>query len=317
MTSPQRALFVHARPGDETLFTGATIATLLERGGEAIVLACTGDGDELAQRCAALGVTEARILGAPDARWPDREPRTYSAAGADALTSAELGEVAADIAAVIHAVQPDVVVSVGEGTGDAHRERVHDAVRRATEVLRVPFYVVGARAAARAVKVDAAPVLDRKRAVLAGNPEPSGLAAPEVLTRLRPSDAVYGTYAIYNRIFAGGSAFALGAFAGTVLTASHQAHAGGFPWGILVAIAITAAALVGLRLVFHSRAIALCFAIGLLGTSALLAAVSIGGSVLVPANPAGYAWTFAPVLIALVVLGWPRVRAQGRPVRGR
>ena len=47
--------------------------------------------------------------------------------------------------------------------------------------------------------------------------------------------------------------------------------------------------------------------VGLLGIAALLALPTSGGSVLVQANLQGYAWTFGPVLIAAVVLGWPRL----------
>lgn len=105
-----------------------------------------------------------------------------------------------------------------------------------------------------------------------------------------------------------------GATAGAVLTLVHQAsvHLGDavVPWGVIVALAITAALLAGLRLVSATRIPALATAVGLLGVNALLALPSAGGSVLVQANLAGYAWTFGPVLIAIVALGWPRLQAR-------
>ena len=38
---PERVLFVHAHPDDETLSTGATIATLVDSGAHVTVLTCT------------------------------------------------------------------------------------------------------------------------------------------------------------------------------------------------------------------------------------------------------------------------------------
>ena len=40
-TRPERVLFVHAHPDDETLSSGGTIATLLELGAEVTVLTAT------------------------------------------------------------------------------------------------------------------------------------------------------------------------------------------------------------------------------------------------------------------------------------
>jgi N-acetyl-1-D-myo-inositol-2-amino-2-deoxy-alpha-D-glucopyranoside deacetylase len=106
----------------------------------------------------------------------------------------------------------------------------------------------------------------------------------------------------------------VGAVSGAVLTLVHQATvpiAGTVvPWGAIVALAITAALLAGLRIVSPTRIPALGAALGLLVTNALLALPTAGGSVLVQANLAGYAWTFGPVLIAVVVLGWPRLPAR-------
>jgi N-acetyl-1-D-myo-inositol-2-amino-2-deoxy-alpha-D-glucopyranoside deacetylase len=126
-------------------------------------------------------------------------------------------------------------------------------------------------------------------------------------------DGDFADSGLLSRVLACALALVLGAFAGITLTAVHQATlstaAMSLPWGIVVALVITAALLTGLRLVFESRLVALAAAIGLLAASALLASASTGGSVLVPANTAGYAWTFGPVLIAVVTLAWPRLGA--------
>ena len=45
----------------------------------------------------------------------------------------------------------------------------------------------------------------------------------------------------------------------------------------------------------------------MLALTAALALTAGGGSVLIPSNVAGYVWTIGPVVIAVLVLGWPRI----------
>ncbi|MCU1440213.1 MAG: N-acetyl-D-myo-inositol-2-amino-2-deoxy-alpha-D-glucopyranoside deacetylase [Rhodoglobus sp.] len=364
---PEKVLFVHAHPDDESISTGATIATLVDAGAGVTVLTCTrGERGEvipielqhlasspkdlalqreaeLAEALAILGVTDHRILGEKDARWAGRPPRRYLDSGMrwgekgagplatsdpGALTAAELGEVAADIAAVMIAVEPDVVVSYAADGGYGHPDhvRVHEATRTAADVLRIPFYVIDREPGLRSLHIDPTRVLERKRAALAahrtqivvdgdtfslssGAPRP--IAEPEAFTRLRPPSASFRDNGLGVRIATYALAVLLGAFVGATLTVAHQASttiAGlTVPWGVIAAILVTAALLTGLRLAFRTRLVAACAAAGLLGASAFLALQSAGGSVLVPANLAGYSWTFAPVLIAVVVLAWPQV----------
>jgi N-acetyl-1-D-myo-inositol-2-amino-2-deoxy-alpha-D-glucopyranoside deacetylase len=363
----ERIMFVHAHPDDETISTGATIAKLVDSGAVVTVLTCTrGERGEvipaelkhlasspealaaqreaeLAEALAILGVTDHRILGEPDARWAGREPRRYLDSGMrwgkrgpepleqqdpGSLASAELGEIAADIAAVMLAVEPHAVVSYAADGGYGHPDhvRVHEATRTAADVLRVPFYVIEEKRGTGALRVDPAPVLERKRAALAahrtqvivdgdmfalssGDPRP--ITAVEACSRLRPPGTEFNDHSLLSRIASCALAVVLGAFVGATLTVAHQAtvDVGGvaLPWGIIAAVIVTAALLVGLRLAFGTRIVAGCAAVGLLGASAFLALQSVGGSVLVPGNPVGYTWTFAPVVIALVVLAWPRV----------
>jgi len=373
---PERVLFVHAHPDDETLATGATIATLVDSGAFVSVLTCTrgelGEvipaelahlrGDELGEhrlgelRAAleVLGVNDHRVLGDPNARWEGRGPRRYldsgmvwGSAGAEpvaspdgrSLTAADAGEVASDIAAVILAVDPDVVVSYAADGGYGHPDhvRAHEATRTAAEVLGVPFYVVDSEGSRPRgpVAVDAAPVLERKRRALRAYPtqvtvdgddytlssgDPKPIATTETFTRLRPAEPIFSSYSLTSRIGTLAIAALLGLFAGALLTAAHQATVTlgpvTVPWGIVVGLVIVTALLTGLRVVFASRAVALAAGIGLLAASALLALQSAGGSVLVPENVAGYVWTFGPVLIGTVVLTWPRVQ-PGASVRRR
>lgn len=362
----ERVLFVHAHPDDETLATGATIATLVDSGAVVTVVTCTrgelGEvipdalqglsgaalGEhrvkELEAALAVLGVTDHRMLGEPNARWQDREPRRYldsgmrwGAAGAEPLDSpdglslaaAEEGEVAADIAAVILDVEPHVVVSYAADGGYGHPDhvRAHEAARTAAEVLGVPFYVVDSEGARRGpLVVDPAPVLDRKRRALEAHATqvtvtgdeyrlssgaPKSLSAPESFTRLRSTEPSFTDYSIGARIVTLVVAAILGLFAGALLTAAHQATieiAGvPVPWGLIAGILVVTALLVGLRIVFESRAVALAAGAGFLGASALLALQSAGGSILVPDNLVGYLWTFGPVLIGAIVLAWPKL----------
>jgi N-acetyl-1-D-myo-inositol-2-amino-2-deoxy-alpha-D-glucopyranoside deacetylase len=160
---PQRVLFVHAHPDDETIATGGTIAKLVDLGAAVTVLTCTrgelgevipdefkhleGSGAELAQfrtqelnrAMRILGVTDHRFLGEPSARWAGRDPRRYldsgmrwGAHGAIALEqiaegtlcAAELDEVVSDVAAVIAGAEIEVVVSYDATGGYGHPDHI-------------------------------------------------------------------------------------------------------------------------------------------------------------------------------------------------
>jgi N-acetyl-1-D-myo-inositol-2-amino-2-deoxy-alpha-D-glucopyranoside deacetylase len=170
-------LFVHAHPDDESISTGATIATLVDRGAEVVVLTCTrgergevipadlqhlqGSPEELGSyreselgaALDALGVDDHRMLGNANARWTGRAPRRYLDTGmvwgpsgasapaeldSDSLSAAELDEVAADIAAVIIEFEPDVVVSYDSHGGYGHPDHV-----RTHEATRTATQVLG------------------------------------------------------------------------------------------------------------------------------------------------------------------------------
>ncbi len=316
----QRVLFVHAHPGDETVLAGATIARLVAEGSAVTVLTCTRrDEARLDAALDALGVTDHRFLGTSRARWERLEPRTYTdsfdgSGSGSALATAELGEIASDIGAVILDTGAEVVVTHAAGDGDPDRQRVHEAARWATDVLRVPLYVTRTGDAATVV-VDDAASLERKAAAAAARGLGPEVMGPEGFARLRtqPPQARVG---LATRLVSSILALALGAFAGGVLTVIHQASITigevVVPWGLIVALVVTAALLSGLRLVYETRLIPGFATLGLLGTSALLALRSAGGSIIVPDNPAGVTWTIGAVLIAAVVLAWPRVTPRQR-----
>ncbi|HEU4807029.1 MAG TPA: PIG-L family deacetylase, partial [Homoserinimonas sp.] len=177
----RQVLFVHAHPDDETIATGGTIATLIDAGVGVSVLTCTrgelgevippelahleGDGPrlaehrvgELAEAMRILGVDDHRYLGEADARLGDLPPRRYLDSGMvwgeagpepvadpddEALCSAPLDEVVADIASVIADIQPSAVVSYDANGGYGHPDhiRTHQAAREAAGVMAVPFF---------------------------------------------------------------------------------------------------------------------------------------------------------------------------------
>ena len=120
-------------------------------------------------------------------------------------------------------------------------------------------------------------------------------------------------------------ALIVGAGLGGVATVEHQftVQLGSWsaPIGAVVSVLVAAGLFVGARLAFGERLVALFAAIGFIGVVGLLSVEGTGGSVLVPANPAGYTLTYGPAVIALVVLAWPasgifsRRDKLGRPVR--
>ncbi|TFB94519.1 PIG-L deacetylase family protein [Cryobacterium sp. HLT2-28] len=173
-------LFVHAHPDDETISTGALIAELVAHGirvslltasrgerGEVVpgplsglegtAALTTAREQELQRATAALGVADRFWLGEPPARAAGLAPRRYRDSGmtwirpglagpardvdGDALAIAPLAEVAADVAALILAQRPALVVSYDSGGGYGHPDhvRMHDAALAACRAVGTPF----------------------------------------------------------------------------------------------------------------------------------------------------------------------------------
>ena len=298
---------------------------------------------ELASALAVLGVTDHRFLGSDGARRAGLSPRRYTDSGTgwgasgteasptasdDTLCAATFGEVAADIATVINAVKPDAVISYNAAGGDGHPDhvRVYEASRHAAEVMGVAYFAVETDGADGQIAVDIAAVLSRKRDALrahrsqvtvdddhyslAGRPR-QPIATVERFTRMGPTpEAVaWKDQGIGVHLFAWIITLALGAAIGGIATVNHQFSVTvvGFdlPLGIIVTLLIVAALLVGLRMVFDGRLMATIAAIGMLVVIGILSQASSGGSVLVPANLAGYLLTYGTAAITLVALAWP------------
>jgi N-acetyl-1-D-myo-inositol-2-amino-2-deoxy-alpha-D-glucopyranoside deacetylase len=393
MSGTERVLFVHAHPDDETIETGGTLATLIDRGAHVTVITCTrGERGEvigetpnapihspetlavlreaeLRDAMRILGVADHRFLGEAGARWSGRAPRTYADSGMKwglrgaeptgefdpaTLTGAEFGDVSADIAAVILDVKPDVVVSYDDHGGYGHPDHIRagQAARRAAEVYGVAYYSIDSAASdaeqagdvTRDITVDIAPVLGRKRAALReyrsqlslGDDDlmtyPGGqtrrLTAVETFSRIRgESDDVvpFAEQHIAARIFALTVAFIIGIVVGALFSVyclSTITILGQPIWGgVIVGGLVVAAILVGFRLAFGTRMVALAAAVGMIVIVGLFTVASSGGSVIVPTiatngavNGAGTTWAILPTLIAFVVVAWPGKR---RPAIGK
>lgn len=111
----------------------------------------------------------------------------------------------------------------------------------------------------------------------------------------------------------GGAAlcFAVGVIYGAVGTVVHQnvLRIGelAIPVALILALVGAVALLIGFRLLFADRTAVLGAALGMIGTIALFSIASAGGSVLIPQGVLGLVWTVVPVLIATVVVAWPRM----------
>jgi N-acetyl-1-D-myo-inositol-2-amino-2-deoxy-alpha-D-glucopyranoside deacetylase len=382
MADPERVLFVHAHPDDETIETGGTIATLIDRGAVVTVLTCTrGERGEvvapdleatlgspaalathrvaeLTKAMTILGVTDHRFLGDENARWSGQNTRTYrdsgmrwGVAGAEgtgetdltSLDGAEFGDVAADIAAVIVDVRPDVVVSYDKRGGYGHPDHIRAGLAslRAAETYGVPFYAIDPTGE---VLVDVSPVLDRKRAALGAYRSQLALEGDTMVYpggQRRPVEAVEG----YSQVVATGEepipfsaqhpaarfvsavlGGVVGAALGALLTVYNQFTgkiAGHEIWvGAVAATAIVAAILIGFRLAFGTRVVAAFAAAGVIVAVAVFALPSSKGTPLIVSSGPGLLWQIAPVVLTVVVLAWPQGRRRRpskideQPVKG-
>jgi N-acetyl-1-D-myo-inositol-2-amino-2-deoxy-alpha-D-glucopyranoside deacetylase len=375
--APERVLFVHAHPDDESITTGGTIATLVEAGASVTVLTCTrGElGEvipddlqhllespealgahrelELAAAMEALGVTDHRFLGDENARWVELSPRRYldsgmrwgadgaeplASLGAESLSAAGLSNVAADIAAVVADVEPTAVISYDAHGGYGHPDhvRAREAAQRASEVMGVPFYEIVTDGAGP-ITIDVAAVAQRKRAALAAhrtqltldgdtfalsNGSVHPIALTESFRRVAPHDAdapvPFREQSLGTKVLAGVVALAGGGIVGGLMTAVHQASASiagvSVPWGLILALVAAIGLVVGLRVLGEGRILPILATVGIMGVTAFLASPTVGGSVIVPADTAGFVWTFAPAVVILVVVAWPNVRRPTAPV---
>ncbi|QZQ56432.1 PIG-L family deacetylase [Curtobacterium sp. TC1] len=390
VTRPERVLFVHAHPDDETLSSGGTIATLLELGAEVTVLTATrGERGEMlterltplagdAQRVAAhreteidaalaalggpvhlwLGGRGARPTDLPERRYvdsgmqwgPDGRATAADDAPADSLTAADLGEVVDDVRAAIRSTGADAVVSYADDGGYGHPDhvRVHHAARYAARAEEVAFSMIVAPDDGDAdVTVDVLPVRAKVRAAVeqyrsqvtvdpVDPADPTALSwvmphgvrqhAPAVETfrhdadQQPPAPQTYAEMSGQGKVAAVAVALVLGLVTGGLGTVTHQQTIGAaaFPIGMVITTLLVVGLTVGIRLLYRSRAMVAAIGIGILVATQVLVSVGGQGSPLVLANAAGYVWTFAPAVIAALVLAWPDLSGlRSRTAPGR
>jgi N-acetyl-1-D-myo-inositol-2-amino-2-deoxy-alpha-D-glucopyranoside deacetylase len=284
-------------------------------------------------------------------QWSEHGAEPTDDVDALSLTSAAFGEVASDIAAVIADVEPDVVISYDSNGGYGHPDHIvaYEATRRAADVMGVAFYSIETQVPSALadeprtlvdpglVTIDVRDMFVAKRAALSAhktqvtvyddtfalsNGVLHAIGLEESFRRIRPDDKEESSRAFRDlttvaKILAVGATVVGGAFAGFIFTAVHQASlpVGGVsvPLGLTIGLVGTAALIAGLRITFDSRGLATIAAFSILIATAILSAPTAGGSLVVPANIAGYVWTFGSAFIAFVILAWPRVGARAVP----
>src|SRR5580700_11144261 len=157
----RRLVMVHAHPDDESIGTGATIARYAAEGAHVTLVTCTlgelGEiippelahlgadaGDrlgpyritELAAACAALGIRDQRFLGGPG-RWRDSGmmglPDNDSP---ECFWQADLATAAAELARVIVAARPQVLVTYDRNGFYGHPDHIQ-AHRVAAEAIHL------------------------------------------------------------------------------------------------------------------------------------------------------------------------------------
>jgi N-acetyl-1-D-myo-inositol-2-amino-2-deoxy-alpha-D-glucopyranoside deacetylase len=173
----RKLVLVHAHPDDESITTGGTIARYAAEGAEVTLVTCTlgEEGEiipaelaqlgswaadqlggyrsgELAQACAALGVSRHRYLGGIG-RWRDSGMAgTASAEHPRAFTAGSRDEQVAQLTEILDEVRPQVVVTYDAFGGYGHPDhiRAHEitmkAATQAGSVRRV-FHTVSSEEA--------------------------------------------------------------------------------------------------------------------------------------------------------------------------
>lgn len=303
---------------------------------------------ELASAMRVLGLADHRILGSEDACANGTEPHRYRDSGmkwgpdgaeplsetgdGTSLTDAGLDAVVADIVSVIDEVRPTAVVSYDERGGYGHPDhiRAHDAASMAALLTDTDYFTIvpSGQESPGDIRVDVRAVMERKRLALAehrtqlsidgdtivhsgGQREPIGEVESFRPRRAADDPGVnWARLGVPLRITACVVALVLGGIVGAIGTANHQ-----YTWAV-TSLALTAPLLAGLRFLFATRIVAGFAAVGLLGVVWMFSQTGPGGSILVPANLAGYVWAYGPLVLAFVGLAWPQPGTFTRATMG-
>ena len=317
--SDERIVFVLARPGDESLITGGTIARLRFDGAAVAVLYGQAGTEPSAATRAALAeldVTDWMIVPTTPGRSIEDEDRDL-----DRLLVDMLAERRAT--AVVIGTDDDRLRSVALRAGDATGTPVFLS-RRVADVNQ------------RLMAIDISDEIETKLRALAAYPglwtvvdhavkQPDGsllsISGTEAFVQIGTGRtartagvrSVVPALSVSERLGGGLLALILGGLFGLLGTLDHQSTvtiAGvDIPYGLILALVAASALLIGLRLVVHGRLMVLLCALGMLGSIFLFSLRSTGGSVLIPQGLTGLIWTIVPTLVAALVLAWPKLPA--------
>ncbi|SDH89754.1 PIG-L family deacetylase [Agrococcus jejuensis] len=339
----EHVLFVHAHPDDETLSTGAAIATIAQAGTASVLTLTLGERGEVrperaqaaqdAGSLAALRSVELDraivALGAtrvePEARfedsgmaWVDGVAAPSADVTVHALTSQRDSDVELLVLDAVQRVRPAALVTYDEDGGYGHPDHraVHRAVVAVGRDLRIPVYVRAQEPADVAVPL--APVADRVREALAAHASQlavDGDAVVHVGGQREPIAQVEHYRAVRSSTPLGwGSTVVVGLVAlvvGTVGTFTFRAVE---PWGLVLALAAAVGIVVGPRLL-GSRIASIAASVGVLVPIAIVALDpfrTAGSAGLLEADLAGWLWVLVPAAAALVAMGWPTEAGMAR-----
>jgi LmbE family N-acetylglucosaminyl deacetylase len=324
--SGERVVFVLDAPGDESLFTGGSIARLLADGSEVTVLFVSAapraaDAAPTAPpSAAAVAVARAELGERDPSRWRVLPGGPDDDTGHEALASALGGalEEAGATAVVVCTTDPATRLAAGNAAAE-HATPVFTSSRVSNADGR------------RLTAIDVSDQIDRKLRAIAAYPNRWSVDGRMVRLAGGGELLVTGTETyvpgpgsartaplvhadpptVGARLLAVVTALAAGILFGVLGTVAHQTTVSlgpvTVPVGLVLALLASCTLLVGLRMVVHDRLVVLAAAIGLLATVFLLSLRSTGGSVLVPAGVLGTVWTMAPALVAALVVAWPRI----------
>lgn len=115
-------------------------------------------------------------------------------------------------------------------------------------------------------------------------------------------------------------ALAVGLVYGVAGTVAQAFLLGPIPLGLLLAVIGVTALLIAMRLLTADRWAALAAGLGVMVAALVFSGAGPGGSVIVPAPPAGefspgLVWTIAVPLIVAVVVAWPDLSRLPSPER--
>lgn len=246
------------------------------------------------------------------------------------FTDASLEQLVSDIASVIDEVNPTAVISYDSKGGYGHPDHVkaHEAASIAALMRNIPFFAIVAESDSDSadIRVDVNAVLERKKRALQAyrtqltvvgdtivhsGGQVEHISTVEVFRRqegaeLHQPSMEWKDLGWLSRVSACVFALLVGVVMGFIGGVQHSISMGA------ISLLISAGFLVGLRLLFQSRVVSACAALGLLVVVGLFSLESPGGSVLIQADAAGFIWSYALPVVALFVLVWPRVGKRSR-----